>query len=209
LSIARAVYNNVNIHRMSVLADNLKKIRKLRRISQVELARKAGISQTTISDIERGRNDSTKELPSLAKALGVSVEHLIEKKTFKPIKSDTFERPYIYVKSFDQILTNGQGKKMERYFKDSEDKCIYWEVDTDLMEGPSKYIPKGSIALIDSVHPQEGEIALYVLGQSAAVGVFTVLGDKQFLRPSNTQFQAIDVTYGDLVGVIKQIVVNF
>lgn len=56
---------------MSV-GDRLKDIRHERKLSQRKLAAMCHISQTTISDIERGRNTSSKELPVIASALGVS-----------------------------------------------------------------------------------------------------------------------------------------
>ena len=49
----------------------LKQARKDANLTQKELARKAGISQTTISDIEGERNASSSEIPLLASILGV------------------------------------------------------------------------------------------------------------------------------------------
>lgn len=45
-------------------------------MSQGALAAKAGVSQQLISQIETGVNDSTTELPSLARALGVGVDEI-------------------------------------------------------------------------------------------------------------------------------------
>lgn len=63
--------NDQTDEQMSV-GDRLKAARKERKLTQTRLAEIAGLSQTTISDIERGRNTSSKELPMLAAALGVS-----------------------------------------------------------------------------------------------------------------------------------------
>lgn len=62
---------------MSILGDSVRNTRKLKKWSQSDLATKADVSQTTISDIERGRNDTSKELPKIAKALGVSTDMLV------------------------------------------------------------------------------------------------------------------------------------
>lgn len=62
---------------MNELGKRLRDARNARELTQKDLARKSGVSQATISDIERGRNESSKELPALAKALGVSVDSLI------------------------------------------------------------------------------------------------------------------------------------
>lgn len=45
-------------------------------LTQVQLARKAGMKQSTLSDLERGRNDSTMELIGLASALSCRPEWL-------------------------------------------------------------------------------------------------------------------------------------
>lgn len=62
---------------MKKFSDRLRDARKSRKMTQQELAKKSGVSQTTISDIERGRNESSTELPALAKALGMSVDDLL------------------------------------------------------------------------------------------------------------------------------------
>lgn len=56
---------------MSV-GERLKLARKARKLSQDRLAQLSSTSQSTISDIERGRNTSSKELPAIAAVLGVS-----------------------------------------------------------------------------------------------------------------------------------------
>lgn len=58
------------------LSENLKRARKEKGKSQTELARASGVQQQLISQIESGKNTSTKFLPQLAKALGVSINEL-------------------------------------------------------------------------------------------------------------------------------------
>lgn len=45
-------------------------------VTQVQVARKAGMRQSTLSDLERGRNDSTMEIVDLARALQCTPEWL-------------------------------------------------------------------------------------------------------------------------------------
>jgi transcriptional regulator with XRE-family HTH domain len=57
------------------------RIRELRlgqkpRLTQKALAKRARLSQTTISDLERGRNVSSTDLAAIAQALGVTAEYL-------------------------------------------------------------------------------------------------------------------------------------
>lgn len=55
------------------IAKNLTKLRSAAGLSQAQLASVSGVSQQLISQIERGINLTTKHLPKLANALGVSV----------------------------------------------------------------------------------------------------------------------------------------
>lgn len=58
------------------LADNLRRIRKGKGISQITLAQESKVSQQLISRLERGIDLSTSKLPKLARALGVLVSDL-------------------------------------------------------------------------------------------------------------------------------------
>lgn len=58
------------------IAENLKSFREKADLSQSGLARKARVSQQLISQIERGENTTTKYLPQIARALGVSIFEL-------------------------------------------------------------------------------------------------------------------------------------
>lgn len=69
---------------MSKLSERLRTARIDKGMTQIDLAKKSGVSQSTISDIERGRNESSKELPDLARALGCSIDYLAGAKPQKP-----------------------------------------------------------------------------------------------------------------------------
>lgn len=58
-------------------------------MSQLDLADASGISQQLISQIETGKNQTTKELPALAAALSAGVHEIDE--NFVPIDSDGYE----------------------------------------------------------------------------------------------------------------------
>lgn len=62
---------------MNTFRDRVKNRRKELGLSQDALAKKAGLSQTTISDIERGRNDGSREILDLACALKVQPHWLV------------------------------------------------------------------------------------------------------------------------------------
>lgn len=67
------------------IASNLQRLRKEAKLSQTKLAKLSGVSQQLISQIETGENNSTKELPALAKALGVSIADIDENYADKTI----------------------------------------------------------------------------------------------------------------------------
>ena len=58
----------------------IREIRKTQKMTQLELAEKSGISRATISTLEKKQNQTStsKTLLSIARALGVSVDQLIE-----------------------------------------------------------------------------------------------------------------------------------
>ena len=63
------------------IVNKVKQYRKAARMTQSQLAERAGVSRQTISDIETGKHDPTISVALLlARALGVKVDNL-----FKPI----------------------------------------------------------------------------------------------------------------------------
>jgi phage repressor protein C with HTH and peptisase S24 domain len=54
------------------VGDRIKELRRLKGLTQQKLAGLAGLSQVTISDIERGRNKGSREIVRIAEALGAS-----------------------------------------------------------------------------------------------------------------------------------------
>jgi transcriptional regulator with XRE-family HTH domain len=61
---------------MGIVGENLRNIRKLKKLSQVKVAELAGVSQQLISQLESGKNETTTELPAIAQALGVGVHEI-------------------------------------------------------------------------------------------------------------------------------------
>lgn len=61
---------------MATLGENLKSIRKAKKMTQKYLAQKSGVKQSVISDLETGNAKSTGSILELANALGVTAEEL-------------------------------------------------------------------------------------------------------------------------------------
>lgn len=72
---------------MTTFGQRVREARKEAKLTQPQLAKAAGLSQTTISDIERGRNNGSSEVTSLARALNVTPEWLAEGRLPKRIIS--------------------------------------------------------------------------------------------------------------------------
>lgn len=69
---------------MPTIAHNLRRLRTAAHLSQGKLAELAGVTQQLISQIESGKNATTKELPAIAHALHVSVAEIDE--AFMPVE---------------------------------------------------------------------------------------------------------------------------
>jgi transcriptional regulator with XRE-family HTH domain len=69
-----------------VFAKNLRRQRRLRDISQEELALRSGLSRTYVSEVERaGRNISIDNMGLLANALQVPLKDLVDTDMFKAL----------------------------------------------------------------------------------------------------------------------------
>lgn len=64
---------------MANIAENIRKARKKKGLSQDKLAREAGVAYNTVVKIESGenKNPTIETLRSIAKALDVSIDELI------------------------------------------------------------------------------------------------------------------------------------
>lgn len=71
-----------------VFGQNLRRFRRLKDISQEELALRSELSRTYVSEVERGiRNVSIDNMGLLAEALGVELKELVDPKIFSSIES--------------------------------------------------------------------------------------------------------------------------
>jgi len=101
---------------MDTIAKRLKIRRKALKLSQVQLAKKAGVGQSAIGNIEAGTRSSPRNLLGLARALGVTPEWLADGKEPMIPAGDTqsSEQPTI-ADSLDQLAPLlGKAKKWEK-----------------------------------------------------------------------------------------------
>ena len=75
-----------------VFAERLKELRKEARLTQVELAKRLGIGQSSYADWERGNKNPTQDkLIRLAQILNVSVDYLVGNSEAKSEELDNIE----------------------------------------------------------------------------------------------------------------------
>lgn len=73
---------------LTKFAINVKARRKSLKLTQGQLAKLAGLSQTTISDVERGRNETSAAIVHLAKALRCTAESLMGEENFVEMSAE-------------------------------------------------------------------------------------------------------------------------
>lgn len=95
---------------MNTLSERLLMARKAKKLTQLELAKKAGLTQATVSDIERGRSQTTAEAPALAKALGISLDYLLTgKEQQEQISVIATEEDFAFIPFYDAHGSCGDG----------------------------------------------------------------------------------------------------
>lgn len=92
-----------------MIGEKLQKFRKEKKLSLRALAEKAGISKSTLSDIEKGNtNPTTNTLNKLADALGISIEDLFKSEPITYEKLDKWDKDYSYIKEESELYTTGE-----------------------------------------------------------------------------------------------------
>ncbi len=91
------VFRHRTITNVKTLADRLKFARELRGLSQKELGRRIGQSQSAIGNIEAGTRQSLRLLVPAARALGVSVDWLYDGKGPAPTAQDAPRAKVFYI----------------------------------------------------------------------------------------------------------------
>jgi transcriptional regulator with XRE-family HTH domain len=107
---------------MKEIIERVKSSREEKRITQLEMANKLGLSLVSYSKIERGKTDlSVKRLFEIAEILGVGVDTLLGYKNNNDNSSDKLEELMkenrFYRESFETVIS-----VLKHFFKSSESK---------------------------------------------------------------------------------------
>lgn len=109
---------------------NVKKIKRLinqKGISQYELAKQSGVSQSTISKHLKTGNFGVDELLGIANALDISIKDLFEKVYEYRVLYTTFV-DHLYADTKNGWMTKEQAETQCKHFKEMEKSGSVWDV---------------------------------------------------------------------------------
>lgn len=200
--------------------DRLKKARKLAGLNQAELAKRIGVQQTSISDLERGKSKSTSFSTQIAHELGVSALWLATGKgemskviDSSPDQNVSIAPTPIRYSRYPVISEVQAGKFSEcvvPYPAGMEDRhestdyaakgAAFWlEVTGDSMTAPAGVrpsIPEGTLVLVDTgIEPTLGKLVVAQLDESneATFKKLIVDGGQKYLKPLNPAYPLIAI----------------
>eukprot|EP00659_Diplonema_papillatum_P005163 gene5163-7897_t len=212
--------------------DRLKAARRHAKLNQGELAAKAGITQTSISDLERGKSKATAHVVKIADACGVSAKWLSDEigpmlapgstsssgesnvsPAAKPTKS--FRYPVV-----SWVAAGAWAEAVEPYpagisdtyeFSeyDSKGPAFWLTVKGDSMTAPAgQSITEGTLILVDTeaeVSPGKLVVAKLPDSNEATFKKLVSDGGRLFLKPLNPSYpiEAVDENCR-IVGVVVQ-----
>jgi SOS-response transcriptional repressor LexA len=190
--------------RMKTLGERLEYYRTLRGYSMKELADLADTTAGTIGHIENGRNQSSKKLPAIAKALGVDLSTLLdgEGALLKPPKmSPAASSPVpvlaieetVDLSSFDSELAS---REWLPAFKNWGKRTFAIRIMGDMMVNSSPVgpnYPDGSYVFIDPdlTTPKAGKRVLAIHNGVPTFREFLADSGYYFLKPLNNHYPVI------------------
>ncbi|MEQ1107192.1 LexA family protein [Acinetobacter seifertii] len=184
---------------MATLGENLKTIRKLKKMTQKELAQKSGVKQSVISDLETGNAKSTGSIIELANALGVTAEDLrkgittdTETTNVSPVQARMAPvLSWIQAGNFTNVESVDMSQVLEWFpLPDDCEKCFYLKVrgvsnEPDFIEGDY-------IVVDPTVHysdMQSGDIIVVRNDKDATFKKLVIESDgSRFLQALNPNF---------------------
>lgn len=121
---------------VSILGQNIKKIREAKGISAYRLAKESGVSGATISQIESGKRQTLKgdSLEKIASALKVSVDDLLSMEDGIEYESDDLEE-------IIQVILNNVELKLDNIVltkREKEDLAVLFKVAIEFIRTKRK-----------------------------------------------------------------------
>lgn len=230
-------YGSTRNTRRMEFKDRLKAARRHAKLNQGELAAKAGITQTSISDLERGKSKATAHVVKIAEACGVSAKWLSDEigpmlapgstsssgeSNVSPAAQPTKSFRYPVV---SWVAAGAWAEAVEPYpagisdtyeFSeyDSKGPAFWLTVKGDSMTAPAgQSITEGTLILVDTeaeVAPGKLVVAKLPDSNEATFKKLVSDGGRLFLKPLNPSYpiEAVDENCR-IVGVVVQALQKF
>lgn len=193
---------------MNTLAARLQQARKLRGISQAELAKGAGISQPSIANIENGLNIRSRALPEIAAYLRISYQWLKSgvgdlNETSSPSVDGAIRMiPLRSITEFNdaESLINSPNEYLPCPASAGPD-AFALKIEGDAM---SPRYPDESVVFVDPAKrsPANGRRVLARLDGRAVVREYRVDGPDTYLMPVNPQYRPLPANDCEVIGEI-------
>lgn len=184
---------------MATLGENLKTIRKIKKMTQKELAQKSGVKQSVISDLETGNAKSTGSIIELANALGVTAEDLrkgvvgeTESTNVAPVQARMAPvLSWIQAGNFTNVESVDMSQVLEWFpLPEDCDKCFYLKVKG--VSNEPDFIEGDYIVVDPTVHysdMQSGDIIVVRNDKDATFKKLVIESDgSRFLKAINPNF---------------------
>ncbi len=164
-------------------------LRKMRGMTQAELGRLMGLTQNTISNLEKGlRKVSTEELPRFAQALGVTVNQLVSEETPNSVPLLSLEAccgPFR--EAWDDVLEWIPVPPSE--FRESR---YFLQARGDSM---APAVRDGELILADrALRPVNGNVVVAVSQGECTIKRFFQYGRRIELKPDNQSYPTLVIT---------------
>lgn len=203
---------------MDAIAENLKKLLSLRKISESQLADMVGCSQTAINKFLTGKSNKTKYLVDIAIKLGISVEDLRLGRFESDSQSGLVSRGPEIVSyypvlgevpagEFDMIfecaIANQETEWLPHYKK--YERAFYLRVHGDSME-PT--LSEGDKVLVEvGAVPEHRNIVVVRNGSNeSTIKRFMIDGRETYLVPDNNRYPIKQVYPGiEIIGVVRSV----
>ncbi|MHA6235225.1 LexA family protein [Pseudomonas mohnii] len=215
--------------------DRLKTARRHAKLNQIELAARAGITQTSISDLERGKSKATAHVVKIADACGVSAIWLSDNigqmtdgisDSSESNVSETHQQTESYrYPVISWVAAGAWAEAVEPYpagFSDryefseydSKGPAFWLEVKGDSMTSPvGQSITEGTLILVDTeAEAAPGKLVIAKLPDSNEATFKKLVNDggKLFLKPLNPAWRIEPFTEDcRIVGVVVRALQKF
>ena len=183
-------------------------------LSQAELGKMAGVPQSTIGQIENGRNKSSTKILELANALQTTVEYLVNGVKTKAqgisnISATNFRTNRVPVISWVQA---GNWRDIEHYDSDDMEYVqtvkfiedgFALRVHGDSMQ--PEFADGDIIVVAPHAQPENGSYVVVVQDDKATFKKLVYDGAKPYFKPLNPQYPMLESNENTrIAGVVKQ-----